>query len=149
MLHLDAWYHTDPELAPSVLRFDGDGRIVDRSSPESIDGDRVVTAIREALRADPPLVVVEGMFALTLSHLDGWVRWRGYVDAPADVRLARRALRKLDEGHDVSAVLRGHLERGRDAHEHYVAPSRARADVVIDGSENSARQVALLLSLIR
>ena len=117
VVHLDSCYHTDPARAPSVPRFDGAGRIVDRSAPQAIDPDRVTAALAEQLREDPPLVVVEGMFALALPSLDEWVRWRCYVDAPADVRLARRLLRKLDEGHDVSAVLRGHLERGHTAHE--------------------------------
>ena len=149
VVHLDSCYHDDPALAPSVLRFDGAGRIVDRSAPEAIDRDRVTSSIVEHLREEPPLVVVEGMFALALPYLDEWVRWRAYVDVPADVRLARKLLRKLDEGHDVSAVLRGHLERGHHAHELYVEPSRTGADLVIDGARGTEHQIALLLALVR
>ena len=149
VLHVDSCYHVDPDRAPSLPRFEGGGRIVDRSAPESIDRDRVMAALREHLRADPPLIVVEGMFALALPYLDEWVRWRSYVDLPADVRLARKLLRTLDEGHDVSSSLRGYLERGRAAHELHVSPSSAGADLVIDAARDIEHQVAVLRALIR
>lgn len=148
-MHLDSCYHSDPAVAPSVPLFVGGGRIVDRSAPGAIDRELVVATFKDYLRADPPLLVVEGMFALSLSYLEEWVRWWSYVDLPADMRLARKLLRKIDEGHDVSVVLRGYLEHGRAAHQRYVEPSIARADLVIDAMRDMEHQVAQLLCLIR
>lgn len=149
LVHLDCCYHTDPGLAPSVPRFDSTGRVVDRSAPDAIDRDLVVAALREHLCANPSLVVVEGMFALALPYLDEWVRWRCYLDAPADLRLARKLLRTLDEGRDAAVVLRGYVERGRSAHERDVAPSSTRADLVLDASHATEEQLEPLLALIR
>ena len=149
VVHLDACYQSDPAVAPSLPRFDGGGRVVDRSAPEAIDRERVVATLTEELGAAPPLVVVEGMFALVLPYLDEWIRWRVYLDLPADVRLARKTLRSLDEGRDPSAALRGYLERGRDAHQRLVGPSREGADLVIDATQELEAQVAQLLILVR
>ena len=88
------------------------------------------------------------MFALVLPYLDEWVRWRAYLDLPADVRLARKTLRSLDEGRDPSAALRGYLERGRDAYERLVRPSRDDADLVIDATQPVEAQVAQLVRLV-
>src|ERR1700758_3160466 len=67
LVHLDDCYHTDPALAPSVPRVDGAGFVVDFSNPDSIDPERVDATLRRQARSR--LVVVEGIFALTLPAL--------------------------------------------------------------------------------
>ena len=148
ILHLDDCYHTDPRRGPTVPRFDGNGRVLDRSDPRSIDPDRATAALGEYATADPPLIIVEGMFALTLPYLRDHIRWRAYLDIPADVRLARKLLRKIDEGSNPGHFLRGYLERAREAHERHVAPARAEADLVLHVSQPTGQQVTLLLALI-
>lgn len=41
LVHLDSCYHRDPDLAPSVPRFDGPGRVVDFSDPLALDSARI------------------------------------------------------------------------------------------------------------
>ncbi|MFE5535930.1 zeta toxin family protein [Streptomyces sp. NPDC056492] len=67
LVHLDACYHRDPDLAPSVPRFDGPGRVVDFSNPLALDSARIKAALAE--HATAPLVIVEGTFALALPEL--------------------------------------------------------------------------------
>jgi uridine kinase len=140
-------YHHDPNLAPSVLAFDGTGRIVNFSDPASIDPRRVEEAI--ACHKSAELIVVEGIFALALTHVRERARWSAYVDTPADIRIARKTLRKLDEGRDLRHVLRGYLEQGRQAHERHIAPTRLRADLLLDGTEPVTDLVKQLRLLIR
>jgi uridine kinase len=147
LVHLDDCYHHDPGLAPSVPAFDGSGRIVNFSDPASIDPARVEAAI--ARHAGAAVIVVEGTFALALTHVHARARWSAYVDAPADIRITRKTLRKLDEDRDPRHVLRGYLEQGRRAHERHVAPTRLRADLVLDGTEPVADLVKQLRLLIR
>ncbi|RCV52958.1 uridine kinase family protein [Marinitenerispora sediminis] len=132
VVHLDDCYHTDIRLAPTVPAFDGGGRIVDASDPRSLDPARITAAIGR--HAAARLIVVEGVFALALEQVRLRAGWRAYVEAPADIRLARAALRKIEAGRNARHVLRGYLERGRTAHERHVAPSRAHADIVLDGT---------------
>lgn len=51
------------------------------------------TALSE--HADAPLVIVEGTFALALAELTSVATWTAYVDTPADIRIVRKTLRKI------------------------------------------------------
>ncbi|MFC7330899.1 hypothetical protein [Marinactinospora rubrisoli] len=126
--------------------FDGGGRIVDAGDPRSLDPARITAAIERHTAAG--LIVVEGVFALALEQVRVRAGWRAYVEAPADIRLARAALRKIEAGRDPRHVLRGHLERGHTAHERHVAPSRAHADIVLDGTRPVPELVERLRLLI-
>ncbi|MFJ8745816.1 uridine kinase [Embleya sp. NPDC127516] len=145
-VHLDLCYHCDPAIAPTVPAFDGTGPIVDFGNPRSIDIGRVDTEISRHHGA--ALVIVEGTFALALPRIRDIARWSAYVDAPADIRLARKTLRKIEAGKDPSTTLRGYLERGRAAHEHHVAPTRDLADLVLDGTRPVDTLVRHLLDLV-
>ncbi|MGI5239199.1 hypothetical protein [Dactylosporangium sp. CA-139066] len=80
---------------------------------------------------DAPLVIIEGVFALTLPPIRWAARWTVYLDTPLDISLARRALGQDDP----RGVLRAYLDGGRDAHARTVAPGRQLADLVVDGTE--------------
>lgn len=80
--------------------------------------------------ADAALVIVEGVFPLTLPPIRWAARWTVYVDTPLDISLARRALGRDDP----RAVLRAYLDGGRAAHARHVAPGRQLADLVVDGA---------------
>ncbi len=113
VVRLDDCYHTDPAVAPSVARYDGDGRVVYFSDPDAIDLGRVHAAV--AAHGGAGLVVVEGIFALTVDAVRAAARWTVYLDTPPDVSIARKTLRKIGEGRDAGLVLRGFLEHGRAA----------------------------------
>jgi uridine kinase len=82
--------------------------------------------------APAPLVVVEGLFTLWWPELRSQFDVAVYVDAPADVRLARRLRRDVrDRGRDVESVLTQYVATVRPMHERYVEPTRAFADLVI------------------
>ncbi|WP_327002000.1 hypothetical protein OHA72_43805 [Dactylosporangium sp. NBC_01737] len=131
VVRLDDCYHTDPGLAPSVARYDGPGRVVNFSDPASID----LAKVRHHLEAQPgpALVIVEGIFALTLDAVRSAARWTVFVDTPPDVSIARKTLRKIGEGRDPCLVLRGYLEHGHAAYARHIAPARAHAGLVVDG----------------
>ncbi len=95
LVHLDLCYHSDPDLAPSVPRLDGPGRVVDFSDPLALDPARIKTAL--AAHAAAPLVIVEGTFALALAELTSIATCTAYVDTPADIRIVRKTLRKIQE----------------------------------------------------
>jgi len=146
VVHLDLCYHRDPAAAPTVPAFDGSGPIVDFGDLRSIDMRRVETEIARHHRAT--FVIVEGIFALALPGIRALAHHSAYVDAPADIRLARKALRKIEEGKDPRITLRGHLERGHTAHELHVAPTRELADLVLDGTRPLDTLASSLLDLV-
>ncbi|MCX5078651.1 zeta toxin family protein [Streptomyces sp. NBC_00513] len=131
LIHLDLCYHNDPNLAPSVPRFDGPGRVVDFSNPAALDLARIRTALDH--QSDAALIIVEGIFALTLPELTPPATWTVYVDTPADIRIVRKTLRKLEEGRDVKPGLLGYLASARSYARH-VRPTRDMAQLVLDGT---------------
>jgi uridine kinase len=79
-----------------------------------------------------PVVVVEGLFTLWWAPLRELLDVAVYVDAPADLRLARRLERDVRErGRDLESVLRQYTATVRPMHQRYVEPTRGYADVVI------------------
>ncbi|WP_187280104.1 hypothetical protein [Streptomyces sp. IB2014 016-6] len=133
VVHLDACFHHDTARAPCVPVIDGEGVSVDFSDPAAMDRARVEEAIGAALGMGR-LVVVEGTFALTLPYVRDRARWTVYVDVPADIRLARKTLRKLHADEDPRAGLLGYLAHGRAAHERHVEPMARYARLLLDGT---------------
>ncbi|WP_217231326.1 uridine kinase family protein [Streptomyces anulatus] len=131
LLHLDRYVHTQPERAPLTPSVLGTGEVIDFSDPRSIDWGRVHQAIAAASAEE--LLVVEGTFALE-RQIRRLARWTVYLDTPDDLRLARKTLRKINEGADPRIGLLGYLARGREGHHRHVAPMRQTAGLVLDGT---------------
>ncbi|MEU6777159.1 hypothetical protein [Streptomyces sp. NPDC046759] len=135
LIHLDDFYVPAHELHRGVRTLSAPGaETLDRNHPGSIDEDAAAAALEAAATGGQHrMVVVEGLFALTLPRVAAHATWRIYVDAPDSVRLARKLLRRIEvQRQDPLVSLRNHLLSGRDRHAQYVAPSRA--DLVLDGT---------------
>ncbi|WP_405580515.1 uridine kinase [Streptomyces sp. NBC_01190] len=144
LIHLDDFYVPahDPLRGVRTLSVTG-AETLDWNHPGSIDETAVAAAIDAMAGAGSyRLVVVEGLFALTLAPVVARATWRIYVDTPDDIRLARKILRKIAVQQDPGVSLRNYLTHGRDRHTEYVAPSRDRADLVLDGTVCEAELLA-------
>ncbi|KOU40719.1 hypothetical protein ADK55_31280 [Streptomyces sp. WM4235] len=141
LVHLDSCYHRDPDLAPSLPRFDGPGRVVDFSDPLALDSDRIKAAL--AGHAAAPLVIVEGIFALALPALTAIATLAVYVETPADIRVVRKTLRKLQEGQDPVPGLLGY-DISHRSYTRHVAPTRDHAHLILDGTLTTAELTAEL-----
>jgi uridine kinase len=151
VVHLDDHYVSphDPLHGVWTVSAAG-GPVLDWNHPASIDVDAAVAAVDAAAeREGVRLVVVEGLFALTLPAVAARARWRVYVDAPDDVRLARKILRKIDQQRqDPRLSLLNYLATGRDRHAVHVAPARAAADLVVDGTAAEPEMLAQVTLLV-
>ncbi|MFE4450623.1 hypothetical protein [Streptomyces sp. NPDC056796] len=121
--------------------------MINYSDPRALDRGRVRSALDAAVLPDTRTLVVEGTFAL-LPALTRPARWSVYIDAPADLRLARKILRKISEGADPEISLRGYLAYGREAHTRYVAPTQRSAELVLDGTQPTSHLVRRLHALL-
>jgi uridine kinase len=90
------------------------------------------------LRPDA-VIIVEGILVLVDPELRRLLDFKIYVDTDADVRLARRLRRDIEErGRQVEDVLRQYEESVRPMHLEFVEPSKRWADVIIpEGGENT------------
>ncbi|WP_327291549.1 uridine kinase family protein [Streptomyces sp. NBC_01198] len=137
LIHLDDFYVSAQDPLRGVRTLSATGaETLDWNHPGSIDATAVTAAIDAAAGSGRHrLVVVEGLFALTLPAVAARAAWRVYVDTPDDIRLARKILRKIEvQRQDPIVSLRNYLAHGRESHAEYVAPSRDRADLVLDGT---------------
>ncbi|CAG7632121.1 uridine kinase family protein [Actinacidiphila bryophytorum] len=151
LIHLDDFYVPahDPQRGVRTLSATG-AETLDWNHPGSIDGTAVTAAIDAAAGSGRHrLVVVEGLFALTLPAVAARASWRVYVDTPDDIRLARKILRKIEvQRQDPALSLRNYLLSGRERHAAHVAPSRSLADLVVDGTADEYTMIAEVLTLI-
>lgn len=80
------------------------------------------------------VIVVEGLYALYPSFLVQKYDTAVYLDAPADVRVLRCVKRDLDgRGRRLADFLEQYPRTIKPMHQQFVAPTRSRADVVLDG----------------
>ena len=73
-----------------------------------------------------------------------------FVDTNADIRLARRILRDVqNRGRSMESVIRQYLETVKPMHDEFVEPSKRHADVIIpEGGFNSVA-VQMLIENIK
>ncbi|CAG6395727.1 hypothetical protein NMG29_19615 [Streptomyces cocklensis] len=151
LIHLDDFYVPahDPLRGVRTLSATG-AETLDWNHPGSIDETAVTAAIDAAAGSGRHrLVVVEGLFALTLPAVAARAAWRVYVDTPDDIRLARKILRKIEvQRQDPRVSLLNYLASGRERHAAHVAPSRSLADLVVDGTADEYTMIAEVLTLI-
>ena len=87
----------------------------------------------QTFRIDPrPVIILEGIHALSIPDLIPLIDLSIYVDTPDDLRLARRLRRDvLERGRTVENVLQHYLTTVRAAHYRFTHPSKFEADLVI------------------
>lgn len=96
-----------------------------------------------------PILLVEGILTLENKALAALADLRVYVHAAPDVRLARRVLRDVAQrGRQLEGVIQRYLEHVRPMHDAHVEPSRAAADLVLNGERPADSLIAELRRVI-
>ena len=98
------------------------------------------TRAKATVRLVPqPVILLEGILIFTEPKLCDLMDLKVFVDTDADVRLARRMLRDLEErGRSVRSVIDQWQDTVKPMHEKYVEPSKSNADIIIPhGGRNS------------
>ncbi len=89
----------------------------------------------ETLTIPPkPIILVDGILIFAIKKLRKMFDIKVFIDAPTDIRLARRLQRDLlDRGRDPKSVLDQYLNTVRPMHKRYVESSKRYADIIIHG----------------
>ncbi len=96
------------------------------------------------------VVLVEGILVLADARLARRFHLSVYVHAPDDIRLMRRIRRDaVERARSVASVLNQYEATVRPMHVQFVAPSRQRAKLVLDGEAPMAGEVDQLAKAIR
>ncbi|XBQ17550.1 MAG: uridine kinase [Oceanicaulis sp.] len=86
------------------------------------------------------ILVVEGIHLFCSADVRALFDIKVFVDAPDDIRLARRILRDVNErGRTAHSVVSQYLRTVRPMHHEWTAPGREHADLVIRNDAAAAR----------
>ncbi|MEA1903494.1 MAG: uridine kinase [Actinomycetota bacterium] len=162
----DAYYRNTPDLS-----FE-DRTNVNYDHPASLETELLVShleTLRNGLPVERPVydfsnhlrapesvtispakvVIVEGILVLADPELRSELDLKIFVDTDADLRLARRLSRDIDErGRSTDSVISQYLKTVRPMHLEFVETSMRYADLIIPGGYNPAA-VATVVELIR
>ncbi len=84
------------------------------------------------------IILVEGILVLQDERVRDLLDIKIYVEADADERILRRALRDVEErGRDLQGIMEQYLTTVKPMHYMYVEPTRACADIVINSGMNN------------
>ena len=166
VLQHDAYYRHCPELTfeeRAAVNYDHPGSLDTSLLIEHLEALRAGEPVKrptydfsrhlrgeDVVIVDPaPVIVVEGILVLAQAELRAELDLKVFVDTPADIRLARRIERDIEErGRTVSAVIGQYFATVRPMHIEFVEPSKAHADLVV-GGEPGARGREDVLGWIR
>lgn len=84
-----------------------------------------------------PIVIIDGILIFTQAKLRELMNLKIYVETDADERILRRARRDICErGRDFDNVIEQYLATVKPMHNKYVEPTKAYADIIINGGLN-------------
>lgn len=147
-LNLDSYYFDRSPLTPrerGVINYDHpssiDFKSLARDVGELAQGRAVTIPIYDFIAHSRtgyvtilprPLIIVEGIFALTRVELRREFDLSVFVEVDSDIRFARRLQRDIsDRGSQLTAVIAHYFDYCRPMHLKYVEPSKSYADLVI------------------
>lgn len=96
------------------------------------------TRKKETRRIDPkPLVVIDGILVLHDPEIRECLDLKIYVETDADERILRRARRDMKErGRKIDDIIEQYLSTVKPMHAKYVEPTKAYADIMLNGGLN-------------
>ncbi len=163
VLWFDEYYHDLLHLSPA------DRAVVNYDHPDSLDVDLLASHLDDLLAGRPaevpvydfsthtrtggtrrvepaPVVVVDGILVLAFPAIRECLDISVFVDAPAEVRLARRLDRDVRErGRTPESVRAQFAATVAPMHEAFVSPCRSFADLVLDGQGDLTTNLRLIL----
>lgn len=142
--HPDAY---ETELLVSDLAHLRQGHVIQMPTYDFSIHDRVsaTVPVRPA-----PVIIVEGILVFHSSALRELMDVRIFVDAEADVRILRRALRDVSErGRSLQSVLDQYFATVKPMHETFVEPTKRFADIVVPGSGDNTLAADMVAGWIR
>lgn len=85
-----------------------------------------------------PVIVIDGILIFSEPRLRELMDMRIYVETDADERILRRVRRDMRErGRDLDGIIAQYLTTVKPMHNTYVEPTKAYADIIINGGKNN------------
>lgn len=137
----------DLELFIQHLEMLTRGEAIDRPTYSFTDHIRT----DEVVRLKPkPILIVDGIFALSSKELRDLYSLKLFVDVPDDLRFIRRLQRDIEErGRSQESVVDQYLQTVRPMYEKYIAGCKKQADFLVYWEDMNYPAIDLIASLLR
>src|SRR5574344_521113 len=95
------------------------------------------------------VVIVEGIMLFSVPEVLSLMDYKIYIDADADVRLARRLLRDHKErGYSYEGIIDRYISTVKPMHNIYIEPKKQLADFVFTNNDNNGVEILQVHELI-
>lgn len=96
------------------------------------------------------VIILEGIFALYYPKLLELASLKVFVDTDADLRLARRISRDIeDRGFTLESVLKQYIKTVKPMHDIFIEPTKRQADIVIPGEKKFDRVLMMMNGFLK
>ena len=167
VIHHDAYYRDASALPPE------ERALINYDHPDSLETELLIRHLETLLGGEPvdvpvydfthhvrtdrterveprPVVILDGILILWDPRLRELMDVRLFVDADADVRLARRLKRDVqDRGRSPQSVLDQYMETVRPMHLEFVEPSKRYADVILPRGGHNKVGVQMVVASVK
>lgn len=105
----------------------------------------------EVLALEPkPIVLCEGLLVLWYEQLRALCDLKIFIDEDADIRLARRIRRDMEErGRTLDSILEQYQKTVKPMHEQFILPSKRYADIILPEGTDNVAGTAILINHLR
>lgn len=140
----------DSELFAKQIKALKNGESIDRPTFDFATHTRT----KETVKIHPKkIIVIEGILVLQVKELLDEIDLSIFVDADADLRLARRLLRDIKErGRTPESVVAQYLSTVKPSHYDFIEPSKYDCNIVFNNNKNDGldeKQVEKIVKLIK
>ncbi|GHU58666.1 uridine kinase [Spirochaetia bacterium] len=122
---------------------------VEHNHPDSLRLEDLYADFDKAIASKPDFLMVEGLFALHLDRIRERADLTVFVDLKSDERIVRRIRRHTQYGQTFDEVVNRYLDTVRYRHDELIEPTRWHADVVLNGTLDSNKGIAVLLAFLK
>ena len=124
----------------------------DWNSPESIDLEKVIEAVRQSRQEgdESQVVIVEGLSVLYFPELVEMMDLKIFIDLDSDERMYRRIKRNMKMwGVPMEEVADYYLESAKFGEERYFLPTRRKAYLVFSGASDFSKPASVVEAWVR
>ena len=148
VLHMDDYFKAEAQRPVSAGPVNGKC-YMDDNHPLTMDLPRFAEDLKQLQEDSYDAIIAEGLLVLWDDVICNLLDMKLFVDCRADERIVRRLRRNMSWGLTFDEISDVYLGLVRYRHDEYVEPSKWRADLILNGSNQSELAVELIVSSVR
>lgn len=96
------------------------------------------------------VIILEGILILSNAIIRNLIDFKVFIEADADIRLARRIKRDIKErGRDVNNILQRYTNTIKPMHEMFIEPNKCYADLIMPNNTYNTKAGAIINAIIK